>query len=64
MPVDGRAGRASTPADLPLQVHGQRLSPERLAAIGRNLLVDGLALADAPAAGQAAIALRDYDRRR
>lgn len=46
-------------ADMPLQVHGQRLSPERLGAIGRNLLVDGLALADHPQPGQASIALRD-----
>ena len=57
-PVAG-APKGIDPADLPLQVHGQRLSAERLASIGRNLLVDGLTLADRPAAGQASIALRD-----
>ena len=57
-PVDG-APAGVEPADLPLQVHGQQLSPERLESIGRNLLVEGLALADAPASGQASIALRD-----
>ncbi|HVL22351.1 MAG TPA: ATP-binding protein [Amaricoccus sp.] len=50
-------------AELPLQIHGQRLSQERLAAIGRTLLVDGLKLAGAPEVGQAEIALRDEDGR-
>jgi signal transduction histidine kinase len=59
-PVDG-APEGVDPADLPLQVHGQRLSAERLASIGRNLLVDGLTLAEQPAEGQASIALRDND---
>jgi signal transduction histidine kinase len=60
IPVDGLPVGVA-PAALPLQVHGQRLSPERLESIGRNLLVDGLTLADAPAAGQAAIELLDDD---
>ena len=60
IPVDG-APAGVAPDDLPLQVHGQRLSKERLAAIGRNLLVDGLALTGSPGRGQASIALRDSD---
>jgi signal transduction histidine kinase len=62
IPVAG-APPGVAPADLPLQVHGQRLSGERLAGIGRNLLVDDLTLADAPPSGQAAIGLRDPDGR-
>ena len=62
IPVEGLPAGV-LPADLPLQVHGLRLSPERLDSIGRSLLVEGLALVDAPAPGQAAVALRDDDRR-
>ena len=55
----GPAGVA--PADLPLQVHGRKLSETRLARIAGNALVDGLALAEAPRDGQAAIPLTDYN---
>jgi signal transduction histidine kinase len=46
--------------DLPIQVHGMRLSDERLEQIGRSLLVDDLMLAAAPAEGKAAVALIDF----
>ena len=57
-PVDGAPPGVAV-VDLPLQIHGQRLSPQRLADMGRRLLVDGLTLAARPAPGQASIALRD-----
>jgi signal transduction histidine kinase len=60
IPVEGLPAGV-LPADLPLQVHGLRLSPERLDSIGHTLRVEGLTLVDAPARGQAAIALRDDD---
>ena len=62
IPVEGLPAGV-LPADLPLQVHGLRLSQERLESIGRSLLVEGLALVDAPAPGQAEVALRDDDGR-
>jgi signal transduction histidine kinase len=62
IPVEGLPA-GILPDDLPLQVHGLRLSEERVDAIGRSLLVEGLALVDEPAPGQAAIALHDGDGR-
>ncbi len=58
-PVDGIPEDVD-PAALPRQVHGLRLSEQRLHQIGQNLLVDGLTLADAPGPGQASIPLIDY----
>lgn len=58
-PVDGVP--TGLPSEMmPRQIHGLRLSGERLEQIGRNLLVDGLSLASAPTKGQAAIPLEDY----
>ena len=42
-------------------MHGRKLSETRLARIAGNALVDGLALAEAPRDGQAAIPLTDYN---
>lgn len=47
-------------ATLTRQIHGQRLSGDRLAQIGRNVLVEGLALSDHPAPGEAEIPVKDY----
>jgi signal transduction histidine kinase len=58
-PVSGIPDQADADA-LPRQIHGQQLSPERLAQIGANILVDDLALADAPVPGLASLALVDY----
>lgn len=57
-PVDGPPP-GITNADLPLQIHGQRVSEERLAAVGRNLLLNDLHLSDKPLPGQAMLPLRD-----
>ena len=46
--------------DLPWQIHGQRLSQERVAQIGQNILADDLTLAAAPAPGQASVPLIDF----
>jgi signal transduction histidine kinase len=46
--------------DLPLQVHGLRLGDTRLRQIGDPLQLRELRLADQPAPGQAAIALRNH----
>ncbi len=59
-PVEGPPAGVS-PDQLPLQVHGLRLAGDRLQQIGRNLLVDDLALADAPKPGQAYVALTDMN---
>jgi signal transduction histidine kinase len=48
-----------TPDKLPIQIHGQRLSDERLRQIGRGLLINDLALAEQPEPGKARIALTD-----
>ncbi len=45
---------------LPIQIHGMRLSPERLAQIGQNLLVNDLALSHDDAPGKASLPLKDY----
>lgn len=51
------------PADLPRQIHGQRLSPERLRQIGDDLLIEGLGFADHARSGQAEIVLADEANR-
>jgi signal transduction histidine kinase len=61
-PVAGTPPGVETES-LPLQIHGQRLSVERLGSIARTLLVEGLTLAEAPAEEQASIALRDSEGR-
>ncbi|MFO1141887.1 MAG: ATP-binding protein [Amaricoccus sp.] len=58
-PVDGAPASVSDDS-LPIQVHGQRLSGDRLAAIGHGLLVDGLTLADTPGPGMASVPLIDH----
>ncbi|MFO1209671.1 MAG: ATP-binding protein [Amaricoccus sp.] len=58
-PVDG-APAGVPEAMLPIQVHGMRLSGDRLAMIGHGILVNGLSLADAPAPGKAKVALVDF----
>ena len=50
-------------ASLPVQIHGTRLTPERLAAIGRDLLATDVWLADSVAAGQASVPLTDFNGR-
>ena len=58
-PVEGPP--AGVPAELlPIQIHGVQLSGERLAQIGRTLLVDDVTLSDAPPADKAAVALTDF----
>lgn len=57
-PVDGPPPGVSED-ELPLQVHGQRISQERLAAVGRNLLLSDLHLSDTVQPGQAMVPLRD-----
>jgi signal transduction histidine kinase len=44
---------------LPIQVHGQRLSEDRLTAMGRSLLIDDLKLSQMPERGQAYVPLID-----
>ena len=61
-PVDGLPPGVRL-EELPVQVHGMRLSADRLQQIGQNLLVDDLAIAAVPAPGQAAIALNDFSGR-
>ena len=58
-PVEGPPSGLPIEA-LPIQVHGLALSEERMHQMGRNLLVDDLALAPAPSPGQATVALTDY----
>lgn len=48
-------------ATAPIQIHGIRLSKERLAQIGSSLLIDDLDLAADKAPGQAAVPLHDAD---
>ncbi|MBP7241954.1 ATP-binding protein [Amaricoccus sp.] len=45
----------------PIQIHGVRLSQERLAQIGSSLLINDLALEQEPGPGQAAVPLYDPD---
>ncbi|MBP7001384.1 ATP-binding protein [Amaricoccus sp.] len=54
-PVDQVIDRAAAP----IQIHGIRLSGDRLAQIGSSLLIDDLALADEPGPGQASVPLYD-----
>ena len=61
-PVDGLPPGVRL-EELPVQVHGMRLSADRLQQIGQNLLVDDLAIAAVPAPGQAAITLNDFSGR-
>ena len=44
---------------LPVQIHGTRLTDERLAAMGRDLLATTVSLSDTVGPGQASIALAD-----
>ena len=58
-PVEGLPPGVSADA-LPRQIHGLRLSDQRLAAIGDELLLEDIRLdPDPPGAGEAALALRD-----
>lgn len=55
----GTMANAIERTTMPLQIHGQRISPALLSEMGSNLLIDGLSLAGEPAAGQASVALLD-----
>lgn len=59
-PVNGPPPDVSVD-ELPLQIHGLRLSDARLRQIGLPLMINGLELADEPEPGRAAIALLDQD---
>ena len=60
-PLAGRPEGLSI-AELPLQIHGVRISEDRLHELGGSLLVDGLRLSDWRVAGSAAIPLRNHLR--
>ena len=50
-----------TPSDrLPRQIHGLRISPERLSELSESLLTDGLHLAGAEGEGPVSVKLRDH----
>jgi signal transduction histidine kinase len=58
-PVEGIPAGVS-PEDLPRQIHGLRLSDQRLATIGSDLLLDDIRLdSSPPGPGEASLALRD-----
>lgn len=60
IPVDGAPAGMRAEA-LPIQIHGMRLSGDRLSQIGADPVVGELILAPAPEAGQASVPLIDYD---
>jgi signal transduction histidine kinase len=57
-PVDGPPVGVAASA-LPRQIHGLRISQERLSELGETLVIEDLHLADAPPEEQAAVTLRD-----
>jgi signal transduction histidine kinase len=57
-PMAGRPAGVSSEM-LPIQVHGQVLSGERLTRIGRSLLIEDLTLSQVPERGQAYVPLVD-----
>lgn len=58
-PVEG-APAEMRPEALPIQIHGTRLTEERFAAIGRDLLATEVSLRDTVVEGEANVPLRDY----
>ncbi len=60
MPVSGVPMGMDT-RDLPIQIHGMRLSGDRLSQIGADPVVGTLALADEPLPDEASVPLIDFD---